>query len=68
MDRGRYFGISLIGGVVWASGVLVAGYFLGQITFISSHVDLILVLIVLISVIPIVIEWARHRSDRRVRG
>lgn len=68
MERGRYFGISLIGGIVWASGVLVAGYFLGQIAFISSHIDLILVLIVLVSVIPIAIEWARHRSERRVRG
>jgi membrane-associated protein len=63
MDPKRYFGVSIIGGVVWASGVTVAGYFLGQIGFIANHIDLILVLIVVISVIPIVIEWARHRKD-----
>ncbi|HEX4701117.1 MAG TPA: VTT domain-containing protein, partial [Pseudonocardiaceae bacterium] len=64
MERGRYFSVSVIGGVVWASGVLVAGYFLGQIGFIKNHIDLILVLIVVVSLIPIVIEWARHRAER----
>jgi membrane-associated protein len=63
MERGKYFGVSIIGGIVWASAVLVAGYFLGQIAWISNHIDLILVLIVLISVIPVVIEWARHRRE-----
>jgi membrane-associated protein len=66
MERGKYFSISLIGGVVWASGVLVAGYFLGQVAFINNNVDLILVLIVILSVIPMVIEWARHRKERRL--
>jgi membrane-associated protein len=65
MERRKYFGVSLVGGVIWASGVLVAGYFLGRISFINSHVDLILVLIVVVSVIPMVIEWARHRRQVR---
>ncbi|HEY3748982.1 MAG TPA: VTT domain-containing protein [Pseudonocardiaceae bacterium] len=65
MAPGRYFTVSLIGGVVWASGVLIAGYYLGQIDFIAGHIDLILVLIVVVSVIPVVIEWARHRTVSR---
>jgi membrane-associated protein len=68
MERGRYFGASIVGGVIWASGVLVAGYFLGQIAFISGHIDLILVLIVVLSVIPMVIEWARHRREQRLES
>jgi membrane-associated protein len=66
MERGRFFGVSIVGGIVWASAVLVAGYFLGRISFIANHVDLILVLIVLVSVIPLVIEWARHRRERKL--
>jgi membrane-associated protein len=61
MDRNRYLGVTVIGGILWASGVLVAGYFLGQISFINKNVDLILVLIVLISVVPIIVEWLRAR-------
>jgi membrane-associated protein len=68
MDRGKYFGISLIGGVLWATGVLLAGYFLGHVSFVANNVDLILVLIVVLSIIPIVIEWARHRRAARLDG
>lgn len=68
MDPRRYFMVSVLGGIVWASGVLVAGYFLGQVAFVRNNIDLILVLIVLVSLIPVVIEWARHRSENRVRG
>ena len=64
MDMKRYFSVSILGGIIWASGVTVAGYFLGQISFISKNVDLILVLIVVVSVIPIVIEWFRHRKEK----
>lgn len=63
MDARRYISISVLGGVIWASGVLVLGYFLGQVSFISSHLDLVLVAIVLISVVPMVIEWARNRKS-----
>lgn len=65
MDVKRYMTVSVIGGVIWASGVTVAGYFLGQISLIGNHIDIILVLIVVISVIPMVIEWARHRKEAR---
>ncbi len=65
MDPRRYLSISLIGGVIWASGVTVAGYFLGQITFIANNLDLVLVLIVLISVIPMVFEWLRSRRANK---
>jgi membrane-associated protein len=65
MDARRYLSISVFGGIVWASGVLVLGYFLGQISFISSHLDLMLVVIVVVSVIPMVIEWLRGRRANR---
>lgn len=66
MDRRKYFSVSIVGGIVWATGVLVAGYFLGKISFIGNNVDLILVLIVILSVIPMVIEWVRHRKEKRL--
>lgn len=61
MPFGRYMLFSAIGAVLWAGGVTILGYFLGNVEFIKSHIDLILILIILISVFPMVIEWARHR-------
>jgi membrane-associated protein len=66
MSPAKYLSVSLIGGVLWAGGIVIAGYFLGRIDFIGSHIDLILSLIVVISVVPVVIEWARHRKERKL--
>lgn len=62
MDPKRYLTYSLIGGVAWAAGVTVLGYFLGQFSFVREHIDLILVGIVLISVLPILFEVLRARA------
>ncbi|OLM21346.1 MULTISPECIES: VTT domain-containing protein [unclassified Pseudonocardia] len=64
MDPRRYLTYSLIGGVAWAAGVTVLGYFLGQFAFVREHIDLILIAIVLVSVLPIVFEVIRARSKR----
>jgi membrane-associated protein len=65
MDPRRYFTASVAGGIVWVCGVLVLGYFLGRIDFVARNLDLFLVLIVVVSIVPMVIEWARGRRDRQ---
>ncbi|HEV2783654.1 MAG TPA: VTT domain-containing protein [Actinophytocola sp.] len=64
MDPRKYFVYSAIGGVLWASGVTVLGYFLGQIPFVHENIEAILVLVVAISLIPIAIEMVRARRAR----
>ncbi|MFP5069154.1 DedA family protein [Pseudonocardia nantongensis] len=65
MDPKRYLTYSMIGGIAWAAGVTVLGYFLGQFTFVRENIDLILVAIVLVSVLPIVVEVLRARAATR---
>ncbi|MEE6258302.1 DedA family protein [Plantactinospora sonchi] len=52
---------NVIGGVLWGTGVTVLGYFLGQIPFVKTNIELILIAIVVISVIPIAVELLRAR-------
>ncbi len=60
----RTFAIySAIGGLVWAGGITVAGYFLGNIPFVKDNLEIMLIAIVVISVIPIVIEYLRSRKE-----
>ncbi len=62
----KYFIIyTAIGGVAWASGVTILGFFLGRIDFIARNIDLVLVAIVLISVLPMVFEALRARRQAR---
>jgi membrane-associated protein len=62
MDRRRFFTYSLVGAFLWATGVTLMGYFLGQIAFVRNHIDVMLILIVMISLIPVAVEYLRHRS------
>jgi membrane-associated protein len=63
----RFVAYSGIGGVVWAAGVTVLGYFLGQVAFVRDHIEAMLMVIVGISVIPILVEFLRARAARKVR-
>jgi membrane-associated protein len=65
MDARKYFTYSLIGGVGWATGVTLLGFWLGGIAFVRNHVELILIGIVALSIIPILIEAARARRLSR---
>ncbi|GIF23475.1 membrane-associated protein [Actinoplanes tereljensis] len=56
---------NLIGGTLWGSGVTVLGYFLGQIAFVKSNIEFILIGIVVLSVIPIGVELLRSRRFSR---
>jgi membrane-associated protein len=56
---------NLIGGTLWGTGVTVLGYFLGQIAFVKSNIELILVGIVVVSVAPIAVELLRARARSR---
>jgi membrane-associated protein len=61
MDPRRYLTYSFIGGVAWAAGVTVLGYWLGQVPFVRENIELMLILIVFLSILPIIIEVVRAR-------
>lgn len=61
MNFWRFIAFSAIGGLVWAVGVTLLGYWLGNVEFVKKNVEVMLVLVVLVSVIPIAIEYVRHR-------
>ena len=64
MDFRKFIGYTAIGGVLWACGVTILGYFLGNVGVIKDNIDAVLVLIVLVSLIPMGVEYLLHR--RRV--
>jgi membrane-associated protein len=66
MDFRKFITYTAIGGILWACGVTVAGYYLGQIDFIHRNIEAALILIVVVSVIPMGVEFvlARRRNKR----
>lgn len=68
MPFGRFITYTAIGGVLWACGVTVAGYYLGSVPLIRDNVDAVLILIVALSVVPMLVEWLLHRRRARAEG
>jgi len=63
MERKKFYVYSLIGAILWAVGVTVLGYWLGQIEIVKNNIEVALLLLVAISAVPIVIEAIRHRKS-----
>ena len=56
---------NVVGGVLWGAGVTLLGSWLGKSDFVKANIEPILLLIVLISVVPIIIEFVRARSQAK---
>lgn len=61
MERRHFYTWSALGAVLWAVGVTLLGYFLGQVELVRQHIELMLIAIVLVSVVPMGIELLRAR-------
>ncbi|MER7932256.1 MULTISPECIES: VTT domain-containing protein [unclassified Streptomyces] len=56
---------NVVGGVLWGAGVTLLGSWLGKIDVVKNNIEAILILIVLVSVVPIAIEFLRARSKSK---
>jgi len=66
MDRRRFFTWSAVGAVLWATGITLLGYFLGQaFPVLQNKLELAIVAIVAVSLIPVGVEYVRHRISRK---
>jgi len=65
MPYSHFIKFNVIGALAWGVGVTMLGYWLGSFDFVRRNIEVALILVVAVSLLPMVIEWARHRSERR---
>jgi membrane-associated protein len=61
MDYRRFFGFNLLGGLLWAVGITLIGYFFGNIPFVKNNLEIALIVIIILSLMPIVIHQITER-------
>jgi membrane-associated protein len=61
MDWRHYAAYSLVGAFAWVTSLTLLGYWLGNVAWVADHIELIAVIIVVLSVVPIGIDWLRGR-------
>ena len=60
-----YIVYSGIGAVLWGCALTLAGYWLGQIDLIRHNIEVICILIVLLSVLPVAVHYLQERAAAR---
>jgi membrane-associated protein len=59
---------SIIGGVLWADGVLLLGHQLGKVKFVRDHkgyVDYAVIAVVVLALLPTLLHYLRGRRTAR---
>jgi membrane-associated protein len=57
----RFIGWNVLGGIAWSVSITLLGVWLGHVEFIAKNIDILSILIVAASVIPIGLEIVRRR-------
>ena len=75
----KFLTFSILGGALWISSMVLAGYFLGGLVEqmmqnwfgiagfkLEDHIDKVVIVVVLLSIIPIIIEFLKARRERKL--
>jgi membrane-associated protein len=62
MTYRRFLAFNVGGAVLWVVSLLYAGYFFGNIPIIKQNLTLVIVGIIILSILPGVVEYLRHRG------
>ena len=65
MSYRQFIGYNVIGGILWVSVCVFAGYFFGNLPFVKKNFSVVVIVIVLISLLPAVIEYLKHRAEAK---
>lgn len=68
MSFRRFMIYSAVGGVLWAVGVTLLGFYLGSIPFVKNNVEVMILAFVAIAIVPVAVEYLRERAARKLEA
>jgi len=60
----RFMAFSFAGSVLWIGSFVLAGYYFGHLPVVRQNLTLVMLGIIILSILPGVIAWLRHRFGR----
>jgi membrane-associated protein len=65
MNYSRFATYNIVGGILWVTLFLFAGWFFGNIPFVKENFEIVTIGIILVSVLPMVLEFLKARRESK---
>ncbi|HSO12520.1 MAG TPA: DedA family protein [Anaerolineales bacterium] len=65
MTYGYFATYNIVGGMTWVLTFTLLGYFFGNLEFVKRNFELVIIAIILISVMPMFVEWWKARREAK---
>ena len=65
MTYSRFLIYNVSGGLLWVGLCVLAGYFFGNWPVVKENFSLVMIAIIIVSVIPVVVEYLRHHFSKK---
>ena len=63
MEYKTFVRYNIVGGISWGAGIPLLGFFLGKIDLVKDNIEAAILAIVLVSLLPVIIEFIKHRRS-----
>ena len=64
MSPVKFLSFNITGAILWVAGLVSAGYFLGNIPIVKNNFSVVIYGIIIVSVLPVVIEFIRAKIKK----
>lgn len=61
MNYRTFVTYNILGGLLWGVGMPVLGYYLGEQKWVKDNIEIALIAVVVLSLLPVLFEFVRHR-------
>lgn len=65
MTYSKFIFFNIIGGIIWVGLFVFGGYFFGNIPVVKNNFSIVIIVIILLSLLPGIIEFIRHRLNKK---
>lgn len=68
MTATRFTLFNIVGAAIWVGSLSVAGYWFGNLPLVKNNLTFVIVGIIVVSMLPLVVGWLRHRAQVAARA
>jgi membrane-associated protein len=65
MSYPRFFAFNVFGGFIWTAIFIFGGYFFGNIEIVRNNFELVIIVIIILSVLPMLYEFVKNKIRKR---